>query len=344
MSGKKRVAVVGATGFTGKECLRLLGGHEAVDVVAVMSARAEPGTPEPTPGALYEPELDPLDLDALAGTDAVLLCAPHQVAATLVPEVLERTGHVIDLSAAYRVKDTSIYETHYGFRHPHPELTQEAVFGLTEWARDELADARLVANPGCYVTSVLLALEPVLLAGCLAPGSDMIADCKSGVSGAGKSLTATTHFASVHEDFRAYSVGVHRHEPEMREHLGSDRLFFTPHLLPIFRGILATIHVTPAPGHDPGSIRDALRERYRDEPFVGVRAANEALPCIADVQGTNRCEIGVAAHGDRAILVSCLDNLIKGAAGQAIQNLNCVLGLDETTGLLTPSLAPRGWR
>ncbi|MEZ5989418.1 MAG: N-acetyl-gamma-glutamyl-phosphate reductase [Planctomycetota bacterium] len=338
----RRVAVLGASGFTGKECLRLLAGHPDLEVACVMSLREEAGRTLRYAGALAEPEQRHWDPDALDGLDGALYCGPHEEAARQLPEVRDRVGTIVDLSAGFRFGDPELYPRVYGFEHPHPELLPERVYGLTEWVRAELPHAALIANPGCYVTSVLLPLLALRAAGVLREGADMIADCKSGVSGAGKKLDPSTHFASVHDDFRAYAVGAHRHEPEIREQLGSDRLFFTPHLLPVFRGILSTIHVAPAAGLGAADLCAALRERYAGEPFVEV--LDEGLPCLAEVQGTNLCRIGVAAHGDRAVVVSCLDNLVKGASGQAIQNLNLALGLDETAGLVAPRPAPGGWR
>ena len=344
MSGL-RVAVVGASGFTGKECLRLLAGHPEVSSTVAMASRAERQSSNPSsyPGALREPAQESFALDRLFGLDAVMLCTPHETSASLAADLVEKVGCVIDLSAAFRLQRLAAYDQHYGFTHPHPELCASAVFGLTEWARERLPGAKLVANPGCYVTSVLLPVKALLAQGCLAADSDIIADCKSGVSGAGKAASAVTHFASVHEDFRAYAVGTHRHEPEIREQAGTERLFFTPHLLPVFRGILSTIHVRPAPGRTAADLQRALHDRYRGEPFVIVHGEADGLPCLADVQGSNRCHIGVAGHDDRAVVVSCLDNLIKGASGQAIQNLNAVLGLPETLGLETPRPLA-GWR
>lgn len=339
---KKRVAVLGVSGFTGKECLRLLARHPEVEVSVTMSARREPGRACEHPGALREPDGAPFEIDRLDGLDAVLLCAPHEASAHLVPELLARCGHVVDLSAGYRLAEASLYPEFYRFEHPHPELLAQRVFGLTEWHRDALHGARLIANPGCYVTSVLLPVLALEEAGVLADGAAVIADCKSGVSGAGKGATPTTHFAAVHEDFRAYGVGSHRHEPEIREQLGHDRLFFTPHLLPVFRGILSSIHVEPAAGRNAADLRQALAERYAGEAFVDVLP--EGLPCISEVQGSNRCRIGVAQHGGRAVVVSCIDNLIKGASGQAIQNLNLALGLAEDLGLADLDPALPGWR
>lgn len=337
---KKRVAIVGASGFTGKEAFRLLEQHPDVDLAGLWSARTEPSARQEYGGRLHEPRSLPLDLEALAGCDAVLLCAPHDASASLAPRLLEHVPLVLDLSAAYRLRDPELYPRFYGFEHPAKGLLQERVYGLTEWARASLRAARLVACPGCYVTSVLLPLLALRDAGVVAE-DDIIADCKSGVSGAGKAANAITHFASVHDDFRAYGVGTHRHEPEIREQFESDRVFFTPHLLPLFRGILTTLHLRAKSGVRAPQAREAMAARYEQDPFVQIRDAG--LPSIADVAGSNRCVIGVADHGDRLVVVSCLDNLVKGAAGQAIQNLNIALDLPETAGLGPVRDAIPGW-
>lgn len=337
---KKRVAIVGASGFTGKEALRLLAQHPHVEVAGLYSARSGEATAASTyAGALHEAPSASLDLGALQGCDAVLLCAPHEASATLVPDLLEVVPLVLDLSAAYRFRDAALYPRFYGFEHPAKPLLEERVYGLTEFARDDVRRARLIACPGCYVTSALLPLLALRDAGLLEDG-DIIADCKSGVSGAGKAASEVTHFASVHEDFRAYGVGTHRHEPEIREQFGSERVYFTPHLLPIFRGILTTLHLRARGGAD--RVRAALQARFADEVFVSVR--EQGLPAVSEAQGSNRCVLGVASHGDRVVVVSVLDNLVKGASGQAIQNLNVALGLPETAGLAPVHAAIPGWR
>ena len=201
--------------------------------------------------------------------------------------------------------------------------------GLTEVARREIGAARLVANPGCYPTAVALPLLPLLRAELIEP--DVIADCKSGVSGAGKTPAAHTHFGSVHENFRAYGVGTHRHAPEIAQVTGSDRIVFVPHLLPVFRGILATIYATPAAGITLGDVQSCLDDAYAAEPFV--RVYDRGLPELDRVQHTNFCDIGAAEAGGRIVLISAIDNLVKGAAGQAVQNMNLMLGLDEEAGL-----------
>jgi N-acetyl-gamma-glutamyl-phosphate reductase len=208
------------------------------------------------------------------------------------------------------------------------------VYGLTEHARDAIAAARLVANPGCYPTSVLLAVKPLLANGLVAPASTIVADCKSGTSGAGKNPSERTHFANVHENFCAYGVGDHRHAPEIETHAALKdgvRIAFVPHLLPVFRGILSTIYVEPRTGVDAGAMRDALRKAYAGEPFV--RVYDKGVPELRNVQLTNECHIAVANVANRVVIVSAIDNLVKGASGQALQNMNLVLGCEETAGL-----------
>ena len=358
----KRVAIIGATGFTGKECLRLLEGHPFVQIAGIMSARTEVRPPVAARGALHEAPLPPLDLQALEDVDAVFLAPPHETAARLAPELVRRVPCTIDLSAAHRLKNLSAYPAYYGFAHPNPSLVERAIFGLCEQAPALRQAAKevtafkktkgarkvgvLIANPGCYVTSVCLPLLPLLRAGMVDLEGDLILDCKSGVSGAGKSPGPLTHFASVHEDFGAYGIGTHRHEPEIRETLGTERAFFVPHLLPLFRGILSSIHLRPAKGQNADSLRTELASHYQDSPFVQILGEGQGSPCLGEVQGTNLCRIAVLPHGDRCVLVSTLDNLIKGAAGQAIQNFNLVMGLDETSGLPRGSTLPmlEGWR
>jgi N-acetyl-gamma-glutamyl-phosphate reductase len=354
----KRVAVIGATGFTGKECLRLLEGHPSVEIAKVMSAREETRAPLGGHGALRETELSPLDLPSLEGLDAVFLATPHETAAKLASEIIRWVPCTIDLSAAHRLKNLSAYPEFYGFEHPNPSLVKRAIFGLSEQAPalgttlqkienfNSQGEGVLIANPGCYVTSVCLPLLPLLQAGLLDPRADLILDCKSGVSGAGKTPSPGTHFASVHEDFRAYGIGTHRHEPEIRETLETDRAFFVPHLLPVFRGILSSIHLRPAEGQNAESLRARLKDRYQESPFIHILEENEGVPCLAEVQGTNLCRIAVIPHGDRCVLISVLDNLIKGAAGQAIQNFNLAMGLRESEGLPMGSSLRilEGWR
>lgn len=330
MSARRSVAVVGATGYTGRELLRLLARHPLLELRFVMGGR-EGQAPE-APELPVDPQVATLDLARLAEVDGVFLCTPHGASAELGARILELGVKVVDLSADFRLRDPAVHAATYGHPHPHPDLLREAVYGLVEHARARVAGARLVANPGCYPTSVLLPLLPLLRDGLLDPGAPIIADAKSGTSGAGKNPSARTHFGAVHENFCAYAVGTHRHRPEMWQEAGTDRIVFVPHLLPVFRGILTTLYLTPAAGRGEGDVRGCLQEAYAPEPFVEVYP--RGLPELNRVQHTNRCDIAVAAHGAHVVVVSALDNLVKGASGQALQNMNLVLGLPETTGLL----------
>jgi len=236
------------------------------------------------------------------------------------------------LSADFRLKDAAQYRSVYQHEHPAPALMNESVYGLTEFARADVANARLVANPGCYPTSILLALRPLLEAGLVDQGAQIVCDAKSGVSGAGKNPTNRTHFGASHENFLAYGVGAHRHAPEIRLHAGTERITFVPHLLPVFRGILSTIYVPPAAGVTAAHVASCLQERFANERFVKVYS--RGLPELNRVQMTNDCHIGVAACDAYVVVVSAIDNLLKGASGQALQNMNLMLGLEESAGLL----------
>lgn len=326
---KRRCAVVGASGYTGRELLQLLAQHPLLGATVAMTARAG-ATPEP-PAFPGEPTIEPLDLDRLDAVDGVFLCTPHGTAAEIARAALARGKKVVDLSADFRLRDAQRYAAVHGCTHPAPELLTRAVYGLTEHARAAVRGADLVANPGCYPTSILLPLLPLLAEGLLDPVAPIVADCKSGTSGAGKSPTERTHFGNVHENFGAYGVGTHRHAPEIWQQAATERIVFTPHLLPVFRGILSTIYVTPAPGATADSLRGCLRERYADERFVRVYA--QGLPELRAVQHGNQCHVGVVPNGPLVVVVAAIDNLQKGASGQALQNMNLMLGLPESAGL-----------
>ena len=334
-----RVAVFGATGYTGLELAGILARHPEVDIRFLVSGSqagrslraVHPAAPDlPLVSAAEAP------LDAV---DAVFLCLPHGESARTAAAALGAGARVVDLSADYRLRDAATYATWYQVDHPHPELLDEAVYGLTEACRARLPGARLVANPGCYPTSILLPLWPLLEAGAL--GDTVIADSKSGVSGAGRVPKLGSLFAELAENFHPYGIGqTHRHWPEMRQEMlgwsaAAPELIFAPHLLPVIRGMLSTLHLRLAPGWDLARVRAALEGRYVDEPFVRVLPPGE-MASLAHVSRTNRCVIGVHAAGpaDRLILSSALDNLVKGASGQAVQNFNAMFGLPETLGLV----------
>jgi N-acetyl-gamma-glutamyl-phosphate reductase len=294
-----------------------------------MTARADAEPEEPSvPG---EARIDRLDLARLANVDGVFLCTPHGAASAVAKAALAHGKKVVDLSADFRLRDPALYQRTYKATHPAPELLAQAVYGLTEPARDAVRGAQLIANPGCYPTSILLPLLPLLQHRLLDAAALVIADSKSGVSGAGKAPTERSHYGAVHENFLAYGVGEHRHLPEICQQAGTDRIVFTPHLLPCFRGMLSTIYVQPSGGADAATLRSCLQEQYTNEPFV--RVYGKGQPELRHVQHTNQCQIAVAASGPLVVITSALDNLQKGAAGQALQNMNLMLGLPEGDGL-----------
>jgi N-acetyl-gamma-glutamyl-phosphate reductase len=330
-----RVAVAGATGYTGQELLRLLGRHPSVRVTAAMSSGASGGALRRLPALarVWDGEIVPLAPETLAGVaDVVFLALPDTAAAGLGPSLLEAGVRVIDLSGAFRLRDAAARSRWYPETHAVPD---GIAYGLTERERGAVAGARLVANPGCYPTAALLALAPLLSAGILAPGADIVVDAKSGVSGAGKTPTERTHFSECHGNLSAYGVFNHRHGAEIEQGLGASgrHLTFTPHLVPLDRGLMATTYVRVPPGTKEDALGETYAHAYADAPFV--RLVGSTMPEIKHVAHTNFCDIGwrVDASG-RAIIVSVIDNLLKGASGQAVQNMNVMLGIDERTGLL----------
>jgi N-acetyl-gamma-glutamyl-phosphate reductase len=333
-----RIGIYGATGYTGLELVRILGRHPAAAIHFLTAHRHAGGTLRDVfPGAPPLPLLSADDAP-LDDVDVVFLCLPHAAAAESAVVALNAGARVIDLSADFRLLDAAVYARWYNHTHPAPERLAEAVYGLTEAARDRLPGARLVANPGCYPTSILLPLRPILCAGVSLAGP-IIADAKSGVSGAGRAPTPTTHFVSVADNLSPYKIGrAHRHLPEMEQQMqtwlpGAPPLVFSPHLLPVPRGMLSTIYLTPGDGTTAEDVRGLLGDAYDGEPFIELLPPGEAAT-LAHVTHTNRCAIGVADAGGTIILTSAIDNLIKGASGQAVQNMNVVFDLPETAGLL----------
>ncbi|MCB8932093.1 MAG: N-acetyl-gamma-glutamyl-phosphate reductase [Fimbriimonadaceae bacterium] len=331
-----RVAVVGATGYGGAEAVRLLAAHPGAEVVAVTSARLE-GTPlrDACPWLDTDLVLSRFEAASLPG-DVALLCQESGFAMEHAHQLLERM-RVIDFSADFRLRDRADYPRWYGREHSSPEV--EAVYGLPELeSRDAIARAALVANPGCYPTAALLALVPLERAG-LIDGTPVV-DAKSGVSGAGRSRTETDYLLGELEGgFKAYGVTGHRHTPEIEQGLGRP-VRFTPHLLPFARGIHATCHVPLRQGADREDVLTAWAKTYAEAPFVRIR--EEGWPSTKEVRGTNACVLAAAFDGrtGHAVVVSVLDNLVKGAAGQAVQNLNVMFGLDEATGLTVHGVWP----
>ncbi len=341
-----RIGVVGATGYTGVELLRLLAGHPAAEL-AVVTSRGDAGTPVadlfPSLRGVVDQAFAAPDPDTLGGCDVVFFATPHGVAHALAAPLLERGVRIIDLSADFRIRDPELWARWYGQEHGAPQFLGEAVYGLPEIHRDAIRGARLIAVPGCYPTAVTLAVMPLLEAGMIDP-DDVIADAKSGVSGAGRKAQIGGLFAEVQENFRAYASGGHRHWPEIHQTLsgiaGRDvGLIFQPHLVPMTRGIHATLYLRPA--GDVTAWQEHFEARYRDEPFVDVLPPG-SHPETASVRGTNRCRLAVARppHSGRMVVLSVIDNLVKGAAGQAVQNLNLMFGRPETEGLGDPPVFP----
>lgn len=325
----KTVSILGASGYTGRELARLLAQHPSLRLDGFFSAREGAASEEPE--LPFDRPIEALDWARVARCDGVFLCTPHGTSAELAARVLELGPKVVDLSADFRLGTPALHERVYKHAHSAPALLAEAVYGLTEHARDAVATSRLVANPGCYPTATLLALKPLLDAGLVDREHGVVVDAKSGVSGAGKNASARTHFGATHDNFLAYGVGNHRHAPEIQLHAGLERIAFVPHLLPVFRGILATLYVKPAAGRNASDLRACLAERYAGERFVKVYP--RGFPELDRVQRTNECHVAVGDVGELCVLVSVIDNLVKGASGQALQNMNLVLGLEEGAGL-----------
>jgi N-acetyl-gamma-glutamyl-phosphate reductase len=331
-AARARVAVAGATGYTGQELLRLLSRHPLVALGAAMSSGQTGASSRRLPGLtrLWDGVITPLSADTLAtDADVVFLALPDAAAAELAPVLVDAGVRVIDLSGAFRLQQDDVRGRWYPETH---RLPSGVAYGLTERERGAVARAQLVANPGCYPTATLLALAPLASAGRLLPGTDIIVDAKSGVSGAGKTPSERTHFSEVHGSMGAYGVFNHRHAAEIEQGVGRE-VTFTPHLVPLDRGILSTIYARVAPGTTEEALGDVLEQAYAGATFV--RLVGSALPEIKHVAHTNFCDIGwrVDAAG-RVILVSVIDNLLKGASGQAVQNMNVMLGIDERAGLL----------
>ncbi len=328
-----RIGLIGASGYSGIEATRLLAGHPHVQLSFLASDRwdgettaARIGLDTPlryvTPKAAEARFLD---------CDAVLFATPAEVSLELVPKALEAGARVIDLSGAFRLKDPALYPRFYGFPHAAPKLLAEAVYGLPELFRSRLAGARFIANPGCYPTAAALALAPLVRGRCVDPRS-VVVSAASGVTGAGRKASEEYSFTELDGDFRAYKVLGHQHTPEMAQTLGLPELTFTPHLLPIKRGILSTAFARVLPGVTAEQVASAYSSTYANEPFVRLLDAPEAVN-LKSVVGTNRCALGHRVEGERVVVVSAIDNLVKGAAGQAVQNLNLLFGWEETTGL-----------
>src|SRR6478735_8261719 len=343
MSQRRRVGIIGASGFTGVELLRLLARHPELEV-AYATGDSQAGVAAadlyPSLAAAY-PDLvfDTFDPARAAGLDLVFLGLPHDASMAMAAQLGDSVACIVDLSAAYRLKDASLYPTWYGFEHDQPDLLTRAVYGLPERHRKELVGASLIATPGCYVTAATLAVAPLVDAGVIDP-QGVIVDAASGVSGAGRAAKHSNSFCTVDEDFTAYGLLDHRHTPEIEQETGA-QVLFTPHLAPMNRGILATCYARPVAGSTPttAGLLDVLRSAYEGEPFVVV---TERPPSTKATLGSNSAHLS-ARYDERTgyVVVLCaIDNLAKGASGGAIQAANVALGLDETAGLDRVGLMP----
>ncbi|MDI3533660.1 MAG: N-acetyl-gamma-glutamyl-phosphate reductase [Thermosediminibacterales bacterium] len=344
-----RVSIIGATGYVGIELLRILIGHPEVSI-AHLTSKTYKGQKiwhvYPCLKNFIDKTCEEMNFEKIVeDSDVVFTALPHGISMGIVHEFLDRGVKVIDMGADFRLKDVTEYETWYKIKHKSPDLIKEAVYGLPELYREEVKQARLVANPGCYPTSVILAAAPLLKAGIVKTDS-IIVDSKSGTSGAGRSLRLDLHFSETSESFRAYSIaGSHRHTPEIEQELSllaEEKLVisFTPHLVPMTRGILSTLYFKLNYQVSTEELTNMYIDFYKREPFV--RILKDSLPQTKSVRGSNCCDIavGVDKRTGRVTVVSAIDNLIKGAAGQAIQNMNLMFGLDEKTGLALPPLYP----
>jgi N-acetyl-gamma-glutamyl-phosphate reductase len=343
MRDPRRIAVIGVTGYTGFELATLLLRHPAISkpTFYVRETNGYQCLSElfPQLRGRAEAPVRPLSLEAVMASSAgtAFLATPHEASAEFAPKLLDAGLRVIDLSGAFRFSSADTFSSWYKLPAPHASRLGDAVYGLPELYAEKIRNAKLIANPGCYATSVILALRPLSQAGFVSSTQNVICDSKSGATGAGKEPRPDLHFAEVDENFRAYNLFSHRHTPEILEHTGfaESQLVFTTHLLPLARGILSTVYVTLEGKQSSENIEKLYREFYAGRRFVRVWPAG-TLPELQHVANTNFCDIGFAldASGKRLVVVSCLDNLGKGAAGQAIQNFNLMLGIEEQTGLL----------
>jgi N-acetyl-gamma-glutamyl-phosphate reductase len=343
MPEKIRVAILGASGYTARELLLLLLRHPHVEIAAVTTRQeGKEGTPlvselHPSLYGRLAIRCEPLDAEELArrGVRCVFACLPHGVSMEIVPALVRLGLRVIDLSADYRLRDPQIYQEWYGEPHHDPDHLRLAVYGLPEIYGPQIREALLVANPGCYPQTVILGLAPLIAHDCI-EREDIIADSKSGVSGAGRAPRQHTHFPECNESVAAYSLGKHRHTPEMEQVLSDVasapvRIIFTPHLVPMDRGIFSTIYVRPRRAVSEAELFELYRDYYARAPFVRIVPH---LPNSKDTTGTNFCDITLRLVRDRIVVLACEDNLIRGASGVAVQNFNLMFGFDETTALL----------
>ncbi|MGI6226801.1 MAG: N-acetyl-gamma-glutamyl-phosphate reductase [Peptococcales bacterium] len=346
---KIKAGIVGVTGYAGGELLRLLLTHPFVEIkMAASRSNAGNDVTDVHPHltkliTLVEDELEKEDL--FESLDVVFLALPHGKSSNLVKRLHEKEVKVIDLGADFRLKNSFEYQNWYDFDHEHPDLLKESVYGLAEIYREKIKVSNIIANPGCYPTSIILGLAPLLDKKVINP-QEIIIDSKSGISGAGKTLTPQSHFPDMNENLLAYKVGTHRHTPEIEQELSlladtNIQVSFTPHLIPMNRGILSTIYTQGITSLTYQELFKIYTEFYKSCPFIRIRDKNR-LPQIKWVSGTNFCDIGLILdeRTGKIIVISAIDNLVKGASGQAIQNMNLMFGLEETTGLQFGGMYP----
>ena len=327
---KIQLGIAGASGYGGQELLRLAVRHDDVEIAIAMSSAANNEVQElPALKNLWHGQIEPFSVEKLiAESEVVFLGLPDGISAELAPQLVENGRKVFDLSGAFRLRDEELRKQWYP---KSPSLPTTTTYGLPEWNRTRLASANLVACAGCYPTAAILALKPLISSGLLADNADIYIDAKSGISGAGKKPSERTHFSEVHGSIAAYGIFSHRHAAEIEQELARP-VTFVPHLVPLDRGILETIYTRVEPGTTDNTIREALEDVYQESPFV--RLTGNTPPEIKHVVHTNFCDIGWILEGTRLVLVVCIDNLVKGAAGQALQSFNIAHDLEESKGLL----------
>ncbi len=345
---KAKIGIIGATGYTGLELLRFLIHHPEVEITALTSqkyAGVSIGQVFPSLTDQIQVKCEELSAQRIAEkTDFLFTAVPHKTAMEIVPVFYRKGKRIVDLSADFRLKEASIYEKWYQ-KHTAPDLLPESVYGLPELHREEIRKAKIVGNPGCYPTGALIGLTPLVKKG-LISNEGIVVDSKSGVSGAGRDVVLESLFCEVNEGVKAYKIFAHRHTPEIDQELSQlvrkeIRVTFVPHLIPMDRGILSTLYVHLKKKMKTGELLDAFHDFYRGEPFVRIYPEGK-LPSTKNVRGSNFCDIGVAVSepDDRAVVVTAIDNLVKGASGEAVQNMNIMLGYPETTGLAVLPVVP----
>lgn len=337
-----KVAIIGATGYGGAELVRILRNHPHVSIHSIHASSlfSEPlANSYPHMNTLVDHRIEDVDVDELAkAIDLVFTATPSGIARDLAPQFIERGVKVIDISGDFRIKDQNDYKQWYGIEAAEQSLLNEAVYGLTEWIDEDISKARLIANPGCFPTGILLGLLPLVKENVIEENS-IIVDAKTGVSGAGKGLSPATHYAETNENFKIYKVNEHQHTPEIEQGLrmyneAVGPITFSPHLAPMTRGIMATMYANVKQAMTAEQVLDLFKERYKDDFFVRVRDLGH-FPATKEVSGSNFCDIGVTydERTERVTVVTAIDNLVKGASGQAVQNMNKLFGFDEKTGI-----------